>query len=290
MKPSNPRRLAPTLIAMGLFYAGHLPAQTDDPTATPEIPQLPRYLLEVLVFSNQGGTASSSESFEPKLELLPEEVITADAPSGALPANVYGDAQARLDSAAATATPLTETGDKDTAGGDEGGGEIEEAEDEFRFELIDPTALQLGAEYGILERLSAYTPIFHGGWIQEGYPEDRAKPFDLSIIDSMSPLAGSVTFYRSRFLHVRVALSYLAESAPQADQPAPIDPLALPATRYEINEARRLRSGELHYLDHPAFGILILITPEPEPEVLELELGSLPSPLAEPATSKPTVP
>ena len=34
--------------------------------------------------------------------------------------------------------------------------------------------------------------------------------------------------------------------------------------RYAINTDRRARSGELHYIDHPAFGVIVLVTPEPE--------------------------
>ena len=43
-----------------------------------------------------------------------------------------------------------------------------------------------------------------------------------------------------------------------------------------LAEARRLRSGELHFFDHPAFGVLVQITPEPLPDVTELDLTTLP--------------
>jgi hypothetical protein len=39
-------------------------------------------------------------------------------------------------------------------------------------------------------------------------------------------------------------------------------------TRYHLNAERTTRSGELHYFDHPAFGVLIKVTPvKPEPSV-----------------------
>jgi hypothetical protein len=38
--------------------------------------------------------------------------------------------------------------------------------------------------------------------------------------------------------------------------------VAAPKTAYfELNESRRMRSKELHYLDHPAMGIIVKITP-----------------------------
>jgi hypothetical protein len=34
--------------------------------------------------------------------------------------------------------------------------------------------------------------------------------------------------------------------------------------RYVLTAERQTRSGELHYFDHPAFGVLVMITPVPE--------------------------
>jgi hypothetical protein len=283
MKTINPRRLAPALIAMGICSAGHVFAQSDEPASPPEAPQLPRYFVELLVFSNTGGAASTSERFEPKPQLTRIDATPADSRDRRPLAGVPIDSRSLLDAAAAPASRREPQVIDDENGEDEGSGQ---AADEFRFELIDSDQLKLTSERETLERLSAYTPIFHGGWVQEGYPQDRAKPFDINIIDSTTPLTGTVTLYRSRFLHVQVALAYPSEAARQTDQPLnPVESLysvAVPAPRYEINEARRLRSGELHYLDHPAFGVLILITPEPERELLELQLETLPVPLPEP--------
>jgi len=41
-----------------------------------------------------------------------------------------------------------------------------------------------------------------------------------------------------------------------------------------LQEHRRMRSRELHYLDHPLFGVLVLITPYelPEPEEVEVPI------------------
>ena len=33
------------------------------------------------------------------------------------------------------------------------------------------------------------------------------------------------------------------------------------ATRYRLTTERQTRSGELHYFDHPAFGVLVKVTP-----------------------------
>ena len=42
----------------------------------------------------------------------------------------------------------------------------------------------------------------------------------------------------------------------------------IPIAYFELNESRRMRSEEIHYLDHPALGIIVKITPIEAPESL----------------------
>jgi Peptidoglycan-binding protein, CsiV len=53
---------------------------------------------------------------------------------------------------------------------------------------------------------------------------------------------------------------------PNAAMPAPVAGVGglteLPINpRYHLSAERSVRSGELHYFDHPAFGVLLKITP-----------------------------
>jgi hypothetical protein len=49
--------------------------------------------------------------------------------------------------------------------------------------------------------------------------------------------------------------------------PGAVAPVATDNTNYTatqtvvLQEQRRLRSGELHYFDHPRFGLIVLVTP-----------------------------
>ena len=64
---------------------------------------------------------------------------------------------------------------------------------------------------------------------------------------------------------------------------APADPGAAEEPAYmELREQRRMRSGELHYLDHPKFGILARVDPIQPPEALLAELARLGAPQAVP--------
>ena len=116
-------------------------------------------------------------------------------------------------------------------------------------------------------------------------PEDEAIAFD---IRTLSPIGvqGSIRLHVSRFLHVTVDLSYrppggYTVSMPDARlerlepfsplEPAnPFDPAPGLLTElklgpaYNLKAERRILRGELNYLDHPAFGLVIVITLEPE--------------------------
>ena len=87
-----------------------------------------------------------------------------------------------------------------------------------------------------------------------------------------------VRLYRSRYLHLEADLVYHRPAPPGATQVAGAastqDELAAPVpTLFRMTTSRRMRSRELHYLDHPLFGLIVLVTPfestpveEPPPE------------------------
>jgi hypothetical protein len=87
-----------------------------------------------------------------------------------------------------------------------------------------------------------------------------------------------VTLIRERYLHLDVDLLLLrANYADGADS----------GPAFQLREKRRMRSREVHYFDHPRFGMIAVVTPydapedepEPEPEESATDIpvsGSLP--------------
>ena len=67
-------------------------------------------------------------------------------------------------------------------------------------------------------------------------------------------LTGNVFLERGQFLHLGMTLTY-AMSAP------PPGLGAAPDTPFTINESRRVHFYERNYFDHPAFGVIALVTP-----------------------------
>ena len=136
-----------------------------------------------------------------------------------------------------------------------------------------------------LESSSRYSVIDHFSWQQPGLEAELARPLKLTygdevnlylpmnaegengLIAAMSPgmevnpdaveivetsrLSGSVTLSLGRFLHLA---SNLVLIQPEGNGTA------------RLQTSRRMRSNEVHYIDNPRFGLIVLVTPVPEEE------------------------
>jgi len=212
---------------------------TPDASASP----VPQYQVEVLVFANR--------EFDPTEEHFSQELASnvIGTPDTLREAPVFDDSN--FGPLAPLEPPPLDAPIADPMA--------------FRFRMLRPEELQLGAEYRRLERLEAYAPLLHAGWVQPGLPEEQSRPFDLALVGALNP-RGSVRVYLSRFLHVNLDLTYQAAAgAATTDSSSEVSELSEFnfAPRYQLVTERNVRSGELHYFDHPAFGVLVKITPLP---------------------------
>jgi len=92
--------------------------------------------------------------------------------------------------------------------------------------------------------------------------------------EQLNTLEGTIKLHLGRYLHLEADLLYRNQVEPLGNNAffINLDDIEQPQTLFRMHQTRRMRSGELHYFDHPMFGMLVLITPyeRPEPEV-ELE-------------------
>ena len=136
------------------------------------------------------------------------------------------------------------------------------------FRLVNRSELSLIADWNRLKGSARYRPFLHAGWRLPGVPRSAARPAHVSAhlrngradaaeIDSakLPVVHGTLTVSLGRYLEVAVDLLY---HRPSSDEAASLH--AAPA-RFRLVSERRMRSGELHYIDHPLFGVLIRITP-----------------------------
>jgi hypothetical protein len=211
------------------------------PAAAPT-PPVPQYQVEIIVFAHR--------EFDAGEERFPQELapLRADQNETLLEVPLYVE----------PSPPLT--ADQPTAAAPE----TAPVDDPLAFRLLAPEQLQMNTEYRKLKNGSAYRPVLHAGWVQPGLPEDQAKPFDLTLLGVTNP-RGNVRVYLSRFLHISLDISYqdATAAAPTAEPLGNELREVAFAPRYRLTTERQTRSGELHYFDHPAFGVLVKVTPVP---------------------------
>ncbi len=118
----------------------------------------------------------------------------------------------------------------------------------------------LARVYERLEQIDAYEPILHVGWVQPARESDNSNPyrFEPSAIDATG-LAGTITLYKERYLHLEIDLSLESQQA-AVETDFLLGPGAADAPEaYTLTESRRIRGLTEHYFDHPRFGIIARI-------------------------------
>ena len=150
--------------------------------------------------------------------------------------------------------------------------EDESADVPRAFRLVSRSDLSLGAVWNGLRRSAHYRPFLHVGWRLPGLPHEAARPAHVSprLVDGGAGAAtrvgserpavhGTLEVSLARYLRIDVDLLYTRPASRGATEKN-----TTPA-RFRLVSERRMRSGELHYIDHPLFGVLILATPfQPE--------------------------
>ncbi|MEM9385802.1 MAG: CsiV family protein [Pseudomonadota bacterium] len=119
-----------------------------------------------------------------------------------------------------------------------------------RFADMAPDTRELSTLFDRLRRSSAYEPLLHERWMQLTYPRDVANPRPITLQRDDLSIDGTVKLAVERRLHLELSLT-LSQAG---------------SVNYELQQARVMTSGELHYVDHPAFGAVSRITPIELPE------------------------
>lgn len=138
---------------------------------------------------------------------------------------------------------------------------------------LKPESFLLNDEVAKMTPKMGYNILYHSSWIVDALPEDKAKeilifrPYDAPGSDSR--LQGSIKFWKSRFPHVMVNLELEREIPFKVREDFArqhnIEPDLLPDFwHFQIKESRKIKTGQLHYLDHPIFGALVAIKWRPE--------------------------
>ena len=120
---------------------------------------------------------------------------------------------------------------------------------------LPSSAWQLGELENRLRSSGVYVPVAHTAWAQTASSWGTRAGFTVEKLGIEVPgLSGTVFLERGQWLHLGMSLTYAMAAPPQGLGAAPDTP-------FTINESRRVRFYERSYFDHPAFGVIALVTP-----------------------------
>jgi len=120
---------------------------------------------------------------------------------------------------------------------------------------LPSSAWQLGELESRLRASGVYVPVAHTAWSQTASSWGTRAGFSVQKLGIEVPgLSGTVFLERGQWLHLGMTLTYAMASPPQGLGAAPDTP-------FIINESRRVRFYERNYFDHPAFGVIALVSP-----------------------------
>ncbi len=126
------------------------------------------------------------------------------------------------------------------------------------FQSLRASDLKLSGIYRRLRNLSAYTPILHIGWRQPGLGGNRARSVYISdkprLITDTSPTMLDTTSHAAveGALQIRIGrLLHIVADFVKYGSESPV----------RITEQRQVKLKEIHYFDHPLFGVIVQVTP-----------------------------
>jgi hypothetical protein len=123
------------------------------------------------------------------------------------------------------------------------------------LQALPASQFQLNDIEAKLRASAGYAPLAHVAWLQTASAWGTRAGFALPRLGiDVAGMTGTIVLERGQYLHLGMTLAY----AP-ANPPAGLG--AAPGTTFTLNEGRRGRFNERTYFDHPAFGVIALVTP-----------------------------
>ncbi len=110
-------------------------------------------------------------------------------------------------------------------------------------QILDLEQLQMIEVFESLKRSRNYRPILHEGWRMHLDNRADAAPRAITANDLPHRFSGEITVSAERKLHVDIDLQ-----------------MSNGGQKYHLKEIRTLRRKDIHYFDHPMFGVIVRIT------------------------------
>ena len=227
--------------------------------------EVKQYNIEIVIFEDNSDRYLNSEQW-PVIH-HPEQTLIIEAP---IPeADIYTNEEEEVET------------------------KITPAENNSVINVTHNTSNTLAKHVNKLKRSSRYNVLLHQSWQQTGLSDNDAinihvdttienteENKDTSLFDSgnlisnlnnrkiKSNIQGTLKLILGRYLHIHTDLLY---QRPKKNY-NPSSPILQGNMfdEFEIKAQRRMRSNELHYIDHPLLGTLIIVTPIKTPESVKI--------------------
>ena len=154
------------------------------------------------------------------------------------------------------------------------------------YRLLPPARHRLGGIYNVLRREAEYQPLLHLSWQQPAATGGQARHVRLrhpapdgatapateepmfieQLIRPAPEIDGAIRIRAGFYLHADIDLSRFRVIPPaNTIPPAPpvyetAGPEATQKTRLELKETRRIKLNEIHYFDHPMYGVILQVS------------------------------
>ena len=167
------------------------------------------------------------------------------------------------------------------------------------FRLLPASTYQLSQEVKLLQQSGHYNVLLHTAWRQPGMDRETAIPVHIrkeyvsqveqpvqenNTFSAFGPassaftpppaknvLDGYIRIILSRYLHAQVDLAYtvptrqnvqtIPAATTESNAEYRTEKTEIVPLMFHLNQSRKMRSTEVHYLDHPVLGVIVLATP-----------------------------
>ncbi|MGH8149176.1 MAG: CsiV family protein [Steroidobacteraceae bacterium] len=219
--------------------------------------RVPLYRIELIVFRATAplGTPEDWSAEAAAAGLVPPAPAVATTPASAAPAasTAPGSAITTTTAPAATAPAAPAATESPTT-------PVESPEAvRSHVTVLPPADFELDGFEARLRGSGRYVPIGHALWTQLASPWGRPIEIPIESLGlTATGLHGTIALERGEFLHLAVRLDYSG-----GDPPPGLG--AAPGTPFVLDEVHRVRFYDRDYFDHPAFGVIALVTPAKAP-------------------------
>jgi len=227
-------------------------------------------ILLLLFITVSNTLAEETESPINLKEYDVEIIIFEDAHARYLNSQTWGDSTD-------TSKPLTDSTETN---------DLPENLDKLSISEINATSFKpikpaiLNKEYKRINNSSEYEVLFYGAWRQAGLEEKKAFEININELNnthktkSVNTITGNFKLVLARYLHIYNQLNYERKAninefdtdatnpVANGEQTETLNEIIISDNEiYPMNSHRRMRSKELHYIDHPLVGMLVQVNP-----------------------------